>query len=133
MDKLLRHTLLLLTVNLSVTHAETIETGLDHEAFLERSAIQFLAAEIGESANGITIKMSDSRLRIPACPSEWLFEKDKPSQNLRTVECLESKWKLAFRYESDGSAAGQRDLSEMSLGNSSALLSDDLDLSLIHI
>jgi flagella basal body P-ring formation protein FlgA len=125
-NKLIRHALLLLTVHLSVTHAETLETSLDHETYLERSAIQFLAAEIGESASGITIKMSDSRLRIPACPSEWLFEKDKPSQNLLTVECQESEWKLAFRYEIDGSAAGQRDLSEMSLGNANALLSDDL-------
>ena len=96
MDKLIRHTLVLLTVYLSVTHAETIETSLDHEAYLERSAIEFLAAEIGKSASGITIKMNDSRLRIPACTSEWLFEKDKPSQNLLTVECQESKWKLAF-------------------------------------
>lgn len=126
MNKLIRHALVLLTVHLSVTHAETLETSLDHETYLERYAIQFLAAEIGESASGITIKMSDSRLRIPACPSEWLFEKDKPSQNLLTVECQESEWKLAFRYEIDGSAAGQRDLSEMSLGNANALLSDDL-------
>jgi len=127
MDKLIRHTLVLLTVNLSVTYAETIETSLDHEAYLERSAIQFLAAEIGKSPSGITIKMSDSRLRIPACPSEWLFGKDKPSQNLLTVECLESNWKLAIRYEIDGSTAVRRNSNEISLGNATALLSGDLD------
>jgi len=127
MDKLTRYTLLLLTINLSVTQAETIETRLDHEADLEHSAVQFLAAKIGESESEISIKMSDSRLRIPTCPSEWIFEKDKPSQNLVTVECLDSKWRLAFRYEVDGSAADRRNTHEMILGNVTALLAEDID------
>ena len=130
MSRFIQSALVFAAANLTVvpaTIAETLDTHRKHTASFEESAVLFLAAKIGEPASQISIMISDSRLRIPNCPREWLFEADKPFKNLISAECTDSQWKVALRYEVNGSAADQRTGHDISLGSGRASLLHDLD------
>ena len=82
MSRFIQSALVFAAANLTVvsaTIAETLDTHREHSASFEESAVLFLAAQIGEPPSQISIMIGDSRLRIPNCPREWLFEADKPS------------------------------------------------------
>ena len=130
MSRFIQSALVFAAANLTVvsaTIAETLDTHREHSASFEESAVLFLAAQTGEPPSQISIMIGDSRLRIPNCPREWLFEADKPSKNLISAECTDSQWKVALRYEVSGSAADQRTGHDLSLGSGRASLSHDLD------
>ena len=130
MSRFIQSALVFAAANLTVvsaTIAETLDTHREHSASFEESAVLFLAAQIGEPPSQISIMIGDSRLRIPNCPREWLFEADKPSKNLISAECTDSQWKVALRYEVSGSAADQRTGHDLSLGSGRASLLHDLD------
>ena len=130
MSRFIQSALVFAAANLTVvsaTIAETLDTHREHSASFEESAVLFLAAQTGEPPSQISIMIGDSRLRIPNCPREWLFEADKPSKNLISAECTDSQWKVALRYEVSGSAADQRTGHDLSLGSGSASLLHDLD------
>jgi len=130
MSRFIQSALVFAAANLTVvsaTIAETLDTHREHSASFEESAVLFLAAQTGEPPSQISIMIGDSRLRIPNCPREWLFEADKPSKNLISAECTDSHWKVALRYEVSGSAADQRTGHDLSLGSGRASLSHDLD------
>lgn len=130
MSRFIQSALVFAAANLTVvsaTIAETLDTHREHSASFEESAVLFLAAQTGEPPSQISIMIGDSRLRIPNCPREWLFEADKPSKNLISAECTDSQWKVALRYEVSGSAADQRTGHDLSLGSGRASLLHDLD------
>ena len=130
MSRFIQSALVFAAANLIVvpaTIAETLDTHREHSASFEESAVLFLAAQTGEPPSQISIMIGDSRLRIPNCPREWLFEADKPSKNLISAECTDSQWKVALRYEVSGSAADQRTGHDLSLGSGRASLLHDLD------
>ena len=130
MSRFIQNALVFAAANLTVvsaTIAETLDTHREHSASFEESAVLFLAAQTGEPPSQISIMIGDSRLRIPNCPREWLFEADKPSKNLISAECTDSQWKVALRYEVSGSAADQRTGHDLSLGSGRASLLHDLD------
>ena len=94
MFRIIQLALALLTLSLAMPspiRAESLDPRSGQSADLEEAAILFLESQIGESSNKVSIMIDDSRLRIPNCPSEWLFEKDKPSLHLITVECSDSE------------------------------------------
>ena len=129
MIKIIQLALAFLTLNLAVmstTRAENLDTSSDYSANLEESAMLFLESQIGETSSKVSIMIDDSRLRIPNCPSGWLFEKDKPSQHLITVECSDSKWKLALRYGFSGRATYQRSTNNIGLNGVKVSLSNQL-------
>ena len=130
MSRFIQSALVFAAANLAVvsaTIAETIDTHREHSASFEKSAVLFLAAQIGEPPSQISIMIGDSRLRIPNCSQGWFFEADKPSKNLISAECIDSRWKVALRYEVSGSAADQRVGHDVSLGSGRASLLHDLD------
>ena len=130
MSRIIQSALVLAAANLTVvsaTIAETLNTHREHGASLEESAVLFLSAQIGEPPSQISIMIGDSRLRIPNCSREWLFEADKPSRNLISAECTDSQWKVALRYEVSGSSADQRIGHDVSLGSGRVSLLHDLD------
>ena len=121
--------LALLTLNLvvtSTTRAETLGTRSDYSANLEEAVTLFLESQIGESSNNVSIMIDDSRLRIPNCPSGWSFEKDKPTQHLITVECSDTKWKLALRYRISGRTTYTSSADNIVLNSDKAFLSNEL-------
>lgn len=131
MFRIIQLALALLTLSLAMpspTRAESLDPRSGQSADLEEAAILFLESQIGESSNKVSIMIDDSRLRIPNCPSEWLFEKDKPSQHLITVECSDSEWRLALRYEVSGRNAYQRNTNNIGLNDIEVFLSNELSV-----
>ena len=130
MFRFIQSALVFVAANLTLvcaTIAETLDTHREHSSSFEESAVLFLAAQIGEPPSQISIMIGDSRLRIPNCPREWLFEADKPSKNLISAECADSQWKVALRYEVSGSVADQRTGHDISISSGRASLLHDLD------
>lgn len=131
MFRIIQLALALLTLSLAMPspiRAESLDPRSGQSADLEEAAILFLESQIGESSNKVSIMIDDSRLRIPNCPSEWLFEKDKPSQHLITVECSDSEWRLALRYEVSGRNAYQRNTNNIGLNDIEVFLSNELSV-----
>ena len=131
MFRIIQLALALLTLSLAMPspiRAESLDPRSGQSADLEEAAILFLESQIGESSNKVSIMIDDSRLRIPNCPSEWLFEKDKPSLHLITVECSDSEWRLALRYEVSGRNAYQRNTNNIGLNDIEVFLSNELSV-----